>query len=132
MITRYEVMNVLLVNEYSKARKLNKLKTIDLTDAQREEFILEILDGEDFNVVMSRAEDDEKIHWVNLLGKKAAADLLTLGKVQPENMFAMSNLPEDDFKNAIKVATSNARKMNEDTINAEEELNNDLVPDYLL
>lgn len=132
MITRYEVMNVLLANEHSKARKIKKLKTLDLTDSQIDTYLVEILDGEDFNIVMSRAEEDEKMHWTTLFGKRAAADLLTLGKVQPENMLDMSSLPEDDFKNAIKIATSTARKMNEDTIAAETELNNDIVPDYLL
>lgn len=132
MITRYEVINVLLANEHSKARKIKKLKTLDLTDSQIDTYLVEILDGEDFNIVMSRAEEDEKMHWTTLFGKRAAADLLTLGKVQPENMLDMSSLPEDDFKNAIKIATSTARKMNEDTIAAETELNNDIVPDYLL
>ena len=132
MITRYEVMNVLLANEHSKARKIKKLNTLDLTYSQIDTYIVEILDGEDFDIVMSRAEEDEKMHWTTLFGKRAAADLLTLGKVQPENMLDMSSLPEDDFKNAIKIATSTARKMNEDTIAAETELNNDIVPDYLL
>ena len=64
---------------------------------------------------------------IQKLGRSAGVDLLTLGKVQPENMLAMAGLG-DDFQEAVKVATSTARKLNQKTIDAEKDLNEELIP----
>ena len=82
--------------------------------------------------LMNIPADDEQYHWIQKLGNAAGADLLTLGKVQPENMLAMFGLGVEDFKEAVKVATRTARMLNDSTIAAEKELNDDLVPDNLL
>lgn len=125
MKTLYEVLNIDLAQEYTKARKLAKLQSVTLNEELQEEAKAAIAE-------MNIPEDDDRHHWIQKLGRAAGADLLTLGKVQPENMLAMSALGADDFKEAVKVATVTARSMNDDTIEAEQELNNDLVPDYLL
>jgi hypothetical protein len=123
MITQYEIEHVLLAKDYSKARKLLKLEAItNINDAVKEKMKAIILNGESFETVMSRMESDDRIHWITSLGKKAAADLLTLGKVQPETMLEMSSLPEADFKEVVRIATSTARKLNEITIEAERDL----------
>jgi hypothetical protein len=122
MITQYEIEHVLLAKDYSKARKLLKLEDMPIDDEFKEKMKAVVLNGELFETAMSRIESDDRIHWITSLGKKAAADLLTLGKVQPETMLEMSSLPEDDFKEVVKIATSTARKLNEITIEAERDL----------
>lgn len=122
MITQYEIEHVLLAKDYSKARKLLKLEAMSIDDAVKEKMKAVVLNGESFETVMSRMESDDRIHWITVLGKKAAADLLTLGKVQPETMLEMSSLPEVDFKEVVRIATSTARKLNEITIEVERDL----------
>jgi hypothetical protein len=129
MKTEYEIDNIILGNIFSKARKLEKLDILDLVTDERKE---RILDGETEEAVMYRAEADDKIHWITLLGRRAAADLLTLGKVQPETMLDMSALPEEDFRDVVKIATRTARKLNELTVDAEKELNLDTISSELI
>ena len=119
MKTLYEVMNIDLADEYTKARKLAKLATIDAGSVAAE--------AESAIAELDIPEDDERHHWIQKLGKAAGVDLLTLGKVQPENMLAMAGLG-DDFSEAVKVATSTARKLNQKTIDAEKDLNEELIP----
>lgn len=123
MKSEYEIEYILLGNTFSKARKLEKLKTLDSTSVNVEQLKAKILDGETEEVVLARAEADDRIHWITLLARRAAADLLTLGKVQPETMLEMSALPESDFREVVKIATKTARKLNDITIEAEKELN---------
>lgn len=123
MITQYEIENIYLANCFSKSRKINKLEELNLSDKTLKDKILKnILDGESLEKVLARAENDDKQHWITFLGRKAAADLLTLGKVQPETMLEMSALPKDDFREVVKIATSTARSLNDITIEAEREL----------
>ena len=129
METEYEIDNIILGNIFSKARKLNMLKILDLYTSERRE---RILNGETEEAVLARAEADDKIHWITLLGRRAAADLLTLGKVQPETMLEMSALPEEDFRAVVKIATSTARKLNDLTVEAEKELNLDTISSELV
>jgi hypothetical protein len=119
MKTLYEILNVDLANEFTKNRKAKIAKLICEGDLL-EEVLAQIAS-------MEIPEDDERHHWITLLGRKAGADLLTIGKVQPENMLAMANLPEEDFKAAVKVATSTARQWNNSTIEAEKELNQETI-----
>jgi len=121
MKTLYEVLNVDLAEEYTKVRKENTLLALDLDDELEAQVIAEIQ-------TMDIPEDDESYHWTHKFGKLAGADLLTLGKVQPENMLAMANLGEEDFQKAVKIATTSARSMNTLTVEAEKELNQETAP----
>lgn len=127
MKTLYEILNVDLSQEYTKIRKLSAVKSIEeLQDTELEKEIIAIINKMDI------PDDDERHHWIMFFGKKAAADLLTLGKVQPETMLNMGSLPSDDFKETVKIATSFARKWNDETIAAEKELNTNTITDYLV
>lgn len=122
MKTLYEILNVDLANEHTKSRKLAIVDSISsLLEPELESKIRAAIEAMDIPA------DDEKHHWITLLGRRAGADLLTIGKVQPENMLAMANLPEEDFKAAVKIATSTARKWNNSTIEAEKELNQETI-----
>ena len=120
MKSLFEVLNVDLANEYTKARKNATLDALGLDD----DLLAEAKAAVD---AMDIPEDDERHHWINKLGRAAGADLLTLGKVQPENMLAMSALSAEDFQAAVKVATGSARNWNQLTVEAEKDLNQETV-----
>jgi len=125
MKTLYEVLNVDLAQEYTKARKTAKAKGLGLT----EELEKQVADA---ITAMDIPEDDDRLHWIMTFGKAAGADLLTLGKVQPENMIKMASLSADDFQECVKVATGSARDWNQLTISAEKDLNQETMPNTML
>lgn len=126
MKTLYEILNLDLAQQYTKARKLGILQALN--------FITKELKAEAEAAIaeMNIPEDDDRYHWIQTLGRQSGADLLTLGKVQPENMLAMANLGTDDFKEAVKVATNFARSLNSQTIEAEQELNTNTIDEAIV
>ena len=132
MITQYEIENVLLADCFSKSRKIEKLNLLKIDDSLKQAVKIKILKDESLETVMDRAEDDDKNHWIQFFGVKAGIDLLTIGKVQPENMLSMALLPTDDFRDSVKIAVETAKKLNEQTKLAEKEINLDLLPDNLI
>jgi hypothetical protein len=125
MKTLYEVLNVDLAQEYTKERKKAVAETLGLDANLYAEVFAAIND-------MVIPTDDDRLHWIQKLGRVAGADLLTLGKVQPESMLAMACLSKEDFKEAVKIATSAARTWNEYTVAAEKELNEETMPSTML
>lgn len=127
MKTLYEVLNVDLAYEYTKERKLAIVEkiSIQLGTPLEAEVRAAIAD-------MDIPENDDRYHWIQTFGRAAGADLLTLGKVQPENMLKMASLPSEDFKEAVKVATGSARTWNQNTISAEKELNAETLPNTMV
>ena len=125
MKTLYEVLNVDLAQEYTKERKKAAATALNLDGDLYKEVFAAIDD-------MVIPTDEDRLHWIQKLGRVAGADLLTLGKVQPESMLAMASLPSDDFKEAVKVATSAARSWNEYTVQAEKDLNEETMPSTML
>ena len=123
MKTLYEVLNVDLAHEYTKVRKLAAVKKLATELGSELELEVRAAIAE-----MDIPEDDERYHWAQKLGRTAGADLLTLGKVQPENMLAMASLPAADFQTAVKVATTSARNWNQLTVDAEQDLNAETIP----
>jgi hypothetical protein len=127
MKTLYEVLNVDLAQEYTKARKLAKLEKISVQVGTELE-----TEAKAAIAAMDIPEDDDRYHWIQSFGKAAGADLLTLGKVQPENMLKMASLGNEDFQEAVKVATRSARTWNQNTITAEKELNAETIPSTMV
>jgi len=125
MKTLYEVLNVDLAQEYTKERKKEAATALNL-DGDLHEKVFAAIDD------MVIPNDDDRLHWIQKLGRAAGADLLTLGKVQPENMLAMASLAEADFKEAVKIATSAARTWNDYTVQAEKDLNAETMPSTML
>lgn len=127
MKTLYEVLNVDLAQEYTKERKLAVVdKIATLLGAHLEAEVRAAIADMDIPA------DDDRYHWIQIFGRAAGADLLTLGKVQPENMLKMASLPAEDFKEAVKVATGSARSWNQNTIAAEKELNAETLPNTMV
>ena len=125
MKTLYEVLNVDLAQEYTKERKKEAATALNL-DGDLHEKVFAAIDD------MVIPNDDDRLHWIQKLGRAAGADLLTLGKVQPENMLAMASMAEADFKEAVKIATSAARTWNDYTVQAEKDLNAETMPSTML
>jgi len=125
MKTLFEVINIDLAQEYTKARKLAALKSLNVEDDILKEATAAIAS-------MGIPEDDERHHWVQKLGNIMAADLLTIGKVQPENMLAASALEKDDFQQAVKVAVKGANNLNQFTIAAEQAIKADTITDKIV
>ena len=125
MKTLYEVLNVDLAQEYTKERKKEAATALNLDGDLHEEVFAAI---DEMNI----HDNNDRLHWIQKLGRVAGADLLTLGKVQPESMLAMACLPAEDFKEAVKIATSAARTWNEHTVAAEKELNEETIPSTML
>jgi hypothetical protein len=124
MKSLYEVINIDLANDYTKQRKKEVTTSLNL-DGDLHEEVFAVIDGMDI------PEDDERHHWINVIAHKAAADLLTLGKVQPENMVVMSSLSEEDFSEAVTIAVKKARVLNDQTVAAEANLNVDTISETI-
>ena len=127
MKTLFEVINIDLAQEYTKQRKLAKVE--QLATALGEDLEAEVRTAISS---MDIPEDDERHHWVQKLGNIMAADLLTIGKVQPENMLAASALEKDDFQQAVKVAVKGANNLNQFTIAAEQAIKADTITDKIV
>ena len=76
---------------------------------------------------MSDIESSEEEYWINRLGKLAAIDILTIGKVQPEHMNYMVSLEDEAFAACVKTATSIAKQLNYEVQQIEAELQADLA-----
>lgn len=124
MKSLYEVINIDLANDYTKTRKKATTELLGL-EAELYKEVYEAIDN------MIIPEDDERYHWINVIAHKAAADLLTLGKVQPENMVVMSSLSEEDFSEAVSIAVAKARQLNDQTVAAEANLNIDTISETI-
>ena len=119
-------MNIDLAQEYTKERKLavvEKLAT-ELGAELEEEVRAAIAE-------LDIPESDERYHWVQKIGRIMGADLLTIGKVQPENMLAASSLSVEDFQEAVKVAVQGANDLNQYTIAAETAIKNDTISETI-
>lgn len=127
MKTLYEVINIDLAQEYTKQRKLAKV-------AQLATALGEDLEAEVRTAIgsMDIPENDERYHWVQKIGNIMAADLLTIGKVQPENMLAASALDKTDFQEAVKIAVKGANDLNQFTIAAEQAIKADTITDKIV
>lgn len=117
-------MNVDLAQQYTKARKLAVLDELDL-DSELE------TQARDTVAAMDIPEDDDRHHWIQIFGRLMGADLITIGKVQPDHMLGASALPAEDFSEAVKVCTATARDINNSTVEAEKEFAQESVPQTL-
>jgi hypothetical protein len=124
MKTLYEILNVDLAQQYTKARKLAVLDQLVL-DADLTTQVKETIASMDI------PDDDDRYHWIQIYGRLMGADLITIGKVQPDHMLSASALPAEDFSEAVKVCTATARDINNSTVAAEKEFATESVPQTL-
>jgi hypothetical protein len=131
-ISYYELKNIINSQNYTKSRKLMVLQELgelpEVSSSLYTKLLSEILGGETEDAVLARFEDEESVHWIHHYANTVTADLLTLGKVQPETMLAISLLPTEDFQEIIKLATIRANQLNNVTMEVERKLRLDTVP----
>lgn len=136
MLSKYEIENVILSEQYTKSRKILTLNSLEAPSEIESNIIqsvkTKILDGKDEKEILDQFESEEREQWIHYFGNRAAADLISLGKVQPETILAMSRLSESDFTESVKIATRSARRINDIVIEAEAELNMNLIPEELI
>lgn len=80
------------------------------------------LDSQDemaLNSSVENWENVEKDYWVNLLGKQAAIELLTIGRTSTETMNKMVRLPEDGYVKATQICVRLANTIKTTTQDAE-------------
>lgn len=134
-ISLYQLKNVILAEQYTKSRKIIKLNELLTTSEINKDFYdkvkSDILEEETEITVMSNFENEDREHWIQFYANKTASDLLTLGKVQPETMLAMSLLPNEDFEEVVKYATLKANKLNTATMDVEKRINLNALPSDL-
>ncbi len=135
MFSYYEVKNILLAECYTKSRKLRELNNLfeanRISTSNYEKIKKEIIEEETEKQVESKFDEEDREHWIQFYANKTASDLLTLGKVQPETMLAMSLLPEEDFEEIVKHATIKANSVNTKTMDVEKRINLNSIPSQL-
>lgn len=133
--TRFEIETFVLGTHPTPARKAQALMA-DLLQARAEEHpdlpVLEAVYADfakehDVTALLNNIEEQEEEYWVKRLGRLAAIDILTIGKVQPEHMSYMASLSDGAFAAAVKTATSMAKELNDSVQQIEAELGSDLV-----
>jgi len=133
--TRFEIETFVLGAHPTPGRKAQELMS-DLLQARAEQHPdLPVLEevyeafAKDNNVeeLLANIETEEEQYWIQRLGRLAAIDILTIGKVQPEHMAYMASLEDEAFAAAVKTATTLAKELNESVQQIEAELGEDLV-----
>ena len=133
--TRFEVETFVLGAHPTNARKAQVLMA-DLLQAREQKHpdlpVLEAIYADfaaqhDVTALLNNIEAEEEEYWVKRLGRLAAIDILTIGKVQPEHMNYIASLSDDAFAACVKTATSLAKSLNESVKVIEAELGSDLV-----
>jgi hypothetical protein len=87
--------------------------------------LLEVLEQQDFAALTNAVknwQESEQDYWVNLLGKQAAIELLTFGRLTTETMGKMVQLPEDLYIKSTQICVKLANAIKQATAAAEEEI----------
>lgn len=134
--TRFEIQTFVLGAQPTLARKAQAL-LLELNEARATNHpdlpVLEALTTEfeekhgGLEDLVAGIEESEEAYWVQRLGKLAAIDILTIGKVQPEHMAYMTALSDEAFSACVKTATTLAKSLNEQVRTIEAELGDELA-----
>lgn len=115
-----------LINRY---RKLNSdieqenrtfERNVLLAEKQR---IEEILSEQDFEKMQNAVDNWEKVeadYWADTLGKVAAIEILTYGKLTYDTMMKMAKLPEHLYIKSSQICVQLANTIKQKTIEAEQ------------
>ena len=133
--TRFEIETFVLGAHPTPARKAHALQTELFQAREQQHPDLPVLEEiyaafsaeHDVDALIADLNSSEEEYWVNRLGKLAAIDILTIGKVQPEHMSYMVALEDEAFAACVKTATSIAKQLNYEVQQIEAELQADLA-----
>lgn len=84
--------------------------------------LLEKEDSLKMENAISAREFVEQDYWVDVLGKTAAIEILTIGKLSTETMTKMVKLPEDAYIEATQICVKLANAIKMATVRAEENI----------
>ena len=133
--TRFEIETFVLGSHPTLARQAHALKA-ELEQAREqqhpdlqllEEVYADFNTTNDVDALISDIESTEEEYWVKRLGRLAAIDILTIGKVQPEHMNYIASLEDDAFSACIKIAAELAKTLNDQVREIEAELSQTLA-----
>jgi hypothetical protein len=74
--------------------------------------------------ILSKFDEVESSYWAEVLGRRAAVELITRNKISTETMEKMSFMPIEDYENAVKICTGYVQLLNDTTIAAESSITN--------
>lgn len=84
--------------------------------------VLEQQDSTTLAAAIDNWQESEEDYWVNLLGKQAAIELLTFGRLTVETMSKMVKLPEELYIRSTQMCVKLANAIKSATAAAEEEI----------
>ena len=119
-ISRFEIEHIIL-GGLSPLKKLRKIEELKQSCTTEETYKLTILDKLELELkethsiddLISTFEADEKKILLENYSRLIAIDLITIGKVQPENMLTIATLPNEDFAYCIKESQIIAKDLNQ-------------------
>jgi len=117
-----------LINRYRKIESdfehetRNFEKSVLIEEKQQIEEILTNQDPEKLKNAIANWQKVETDYWVDTLGKIAAIEILTHGKVTYETMMKLAKLPEDMYIKSTQICVRLANKIKETTVTAEESI----------
>lgn len=125
--------------DYSKPRKfieiINRIRKIDsdLIDEHRlyeknllneeKKKLIEFLNSKNYDEVVDTIKNwelTERDYWVDYLGKTAALEILSQGRISLETMTLMVRLPEDLYIKSTQICVKLANNIRQATVHAEE------------
>jgi hypothetical protein len=69
--------------------------------------------------MIANFENEEPAYWANYLGRQAALEILTVGRTVKQTMDMMSNLPVDEFEEAVRICARFANLIKDTTTEVE-------------
>lgn len=77
--------------------------------------------------ILKEYESQEEDYWANYLGRQAALELLSLGRVSKETMDKMSSLPVNAFEDTVRICTRYASLIKNTTQIVEDSMSSDVT-----
>jgi len=77
--------------------------------------------------ILKNYENEESAYWTNVLGRQAAIEVLTDQKTSAETMNNMSNLPVDEFEEAVRICSKYTALIQDTTESVENSLANNIT-----
>lgn len=107
------------MNEDAASDTVRYLRTSKAKLAQLTEWLSSIGES-DIEEALARYEEEEPEYWSNHLGRKAAIEILTVGRTRYETMDMMASLPVHAFEEAVRICARYARLITDTTEAAEQ------------
>lgn len=114
--------------EMHQERNRRRLKGIE-TEQQRfiDQFNKYATTHEDVKLLKDNAEQEERKYWIARMGKQAAQEMLSYGKIGTGNMESIMQMPAEDQVKVISGALDYTKKMETGIVSLEKEIETNLI-----